>query len=764
MSHAAPRPAYLSGRARALRGLAFIAWLLLAAPLLADDLEFHPPASANDPATPEVMRDLAVRVVPVYQDKDSTRFLANVSALQMAARNYTAATVSRRTLGERRRGDAAARTPRGLILDVYAKARAIEAERGTEFAKALTQSYRDIVGALSDHDAYAVSSALLAPASAYADELQAAFDRQRSRNTIGIEPAVDLIWKYLAFDAQRSIAPFVGALDAQDEARRYVVDGGVTLKGVEGSVIQVSVVRPRTADAKLATLLEFNIDPSRNSARECAAHGFAGVVASVPAIAHGRRAPAPFERDGEQVRIVLDWIASQSWSDGRVGMYGDRYSGFAAWAGARHMPRSLKAIATSATTAPGIDAPMAGGIFQNSAYRWSLYVSNTRPAEMQSFYDDDIWRELDRSWYRSGRRYRDLGALHGTPSPVFIRWLNHPSYDAYWQEMIPYRDQFARIDIPVLTISGYFAGSEPGALYYFTQHHRFRPAARHTLLIGPYDDAALLRGPLGLLQGYSVDAAALVDLRELRYQWFEHILKDGPLPALLKDRVNYQVMGANEWSSAPDIVSMSAGRQRFYLDGGSAVDEQHRLVLHRPVKGRGLRQIVDLKDRSDAAWTAPMDFVSRSLASRNALVFVSEPFLQSTRLSGLFAGRLELIANKMDVDLNVSLFELTSQGDYIQLFSPTYELRASYAKDRRQRHLLQAGVPQRIEFQSERLTSRQFAPGSRLVMLLGIAKRPDREINYGSGNDVSEESFLDADEPYQVRWLPGSYIEVPVSR
>jgi len=764
------RPAPKLKRSAPRRGATdrLLGWTLalsfaLAGRVFAVDVEFHPPARATDPATVEVMRDLAIRVVPVYQDKDSLRFLANVSALQMAARNYTAATVSRRTLDERRRGNAS-RSADALILDVYAKARAIEAERRVEFGKALDQAYREIVGPLSDHDAYAVSAALTAPPSAYAEELQAAFDRQRSRDTIGIDAAVALIWKYLAFDARRSIAPFAAALDAQDETRRYAVDGGASLKGVDGSVIRVAVVRPRGEGVKLPALLEFNIDASRNTARECAAHGFAGVVASVQNLARGRRAPAPYERDGEQVRLVLDWIARQPWSDGRVGMYGDRYSGFAAWAGAKHLPRALKAIATSATTAPGIDSPMAGNIFQNSGYRWSLYVTNTDPRAVQSFYDDEIWRALDQAWYRSGRRYRDLELLHGTPNPVFMRWLNHPSYDAYWQNMIPYREQFARIDIPVLTITGYFAGSEPGALYYFTQHHRYKHDARHTLLIGPYDDAALLRGPLRLLQGYEVDEAALVDLRELRYQWFEHVLKGGPLPALLKDRVNYEVMGANEWRSAPDIASMSGMPQRFYLAAGAAGEEQHRLALRRAAADRPLRQVVDLKERGDAAWTAPMDFVSKSLASRNGLVFASEPFEKPLRLDGLFSGSFDVVVNKMDVDLNISLFELTPEGDYIQLFSPTYELRASYAQDRRRRHLLQAGVRQRISFRSERLTSRQFAAGSRLVMLLGIAKRPDREINYGTGNDVSEESFLDADEPYRVRWYPDSYIEVPVSR
>ena len=142
-------------------------------------------------------------------------------------------------------------------------------------------------------------------------------------------------------------------------------------------------------------------------------------------------------------------------------------------------------------------------------------MTNTKAADESGYYDDALWRALDQKWYRSGRRYRDLGRLYGKPNPIFIRWLNHPSYDRFWQKMIPYREQFAHIDIPVLTITGYYAGSEPGALYYFTQHHRYNPHADHTLIIGPYDDGVMQRGPLATLQGYQVDPAALVDLREL---------------------------------------------------------------------------------------------------------------------------------------------------------------------------------------------------------------------------------------------------------
>ena len=68
----------------------------------------------------------------------------------------------------------------------------------------------------------------------------------------------------------------------------------------------------------------------------------------------------------------------------------------------------------------------------------------------------------------------------------------------------------------------------------------------------------------------------VIDLRELRYQWFDHILKGGARAALLKDRVNYEVMGANEWRHAPSLEAMAGGSLRFYLDA-SASGERHRL-------------------------------------------------------------------------------------------------------------------------------------------------------------------------------------------
>lgn len=748
---------------RALLRLAAL-MLVFAGPAcaVAQDLQFHAPASASDPATPGIMRDLAERLLPVYQEPDPDRYLANLSALQMAAGDYLAGDASRESLRERRgRSDSGRPVGRGTLYDVYAHARALEIQHHLAFGDAFEKSFDETMARLSDHDAYVLEEWLDAPPQEARDEFESLLAAQRPLDSINQPDAVKLIWAYLAYEAYRAFSPLVSALEAKDDARRYVTGEETVVAVPWRPSLHVRVVRPRSAAGPLAALLELSIDPARNLAKEYAAHGYAGVAAYIE---RGRIIPfVPYQHDGEEARALILWIAKQPWSDGRVAMVGEGYSGFTAWAAAAHPPAALKAIATSAPVAPGIDMPMVGSIFENSAYRWSLQVTNTDPSLDASFADEGIWRALNEKWYRSGRPYRDLGRIFGRPDPIFIRWLNHPSYDRFWQTMVPYREQFAHLDIPILTTSGYFDDSEPAALYYFSQHQRYDPHADHTLLIGPYDGSVIQHGSLTspVLHDYAIDPAARLDLRELRYQWLDHALKGGALPQQLSGRINYEVMGANQWLHASSFAALSASSQRYYLET-SGSGGNHRLSRRKSPKLAAIAQMIRFKDRSDAGWLPPTDLISKSLVTHNAVLYQSDPLPKATRMSGLFTGHLDFAVNKMDMDVNIAMYELQSSGEYLRLFNPAYELRLSYAADRVHRHLLKAGERQEVAFTSERMTSRQLEKGSRLVMVLRVSKRPDREINYGTGGDVSEESIADAGVPLKVRWFNDSYIEVPV--
>lgn len=545
-----------------------------------------------------------------------------------------------------------------------------------------------------------------------------------------------------------------------DVSQSYFVED-VLIPAIDGAKISARITRPRSS-APLPTLLEFTIYVfSRNQSEQAAARGYAGVVA----YSRGKRdSPdeiAPYEHDGKDACAVIEWISKQPWSDGRVAMYGASYSGFTQWAAAKHRPAALKAIATAATAAPGIDIPMEGNIFLNFTYQWAHYVTNNRSLDDSAYNDSERWRRLNREWYVTGQPYRALERIDGHPNRTFARWLDHPEYDAYWRRMIPYGQEFAGIDIPVLATTGYDDGGQVGVLYYFNQHHEYNARADHTLLIGPYDHFAAQRGVLRVLRGYEIDPVAHVDLNELRMQWLDYVLKGAPKPALLRNKVNYQVMGSNEWKHASSLRTMASGSRRFYLVQGQA-EGPARLAERRALKGVFLEHAIDFAERRDVDYAPTQTIVSSTLDTHNGIAFVSDPLQRSVEVSGLFSAELEFVANKKDMDVKLALYELMPSGEYFELSQ--YMRRLSYSGDRSRRRLLNPGQRTRVALTSEKLTSRRLHEGSRVVLVLSVNKQPDMQINYGTGADVSDESIEDAGVPLRIRWYGGSYIDLPVSR
>ncbi|HEX4681543.1 MAG TPA: CocE/NonD family hydrolase [Gemmatimonadaceae bacterium] len=554
----------------------------------------------------------------------------------------------------------------------------------------------------------------------------------------------------------------------------YVVERNISIATPDGAHLCAMVVRPRGAPPRLPALLRFTIYADSTTdlreARLTVSHQYVSVTGYVRGKMCSPDRTWPYVHDGDDAATIIGWIARQPWSDGRVAMYSGSYEGFTQWAAAKRMPKALKTIMTGAAAAPGIDVPMEGNVVWNFVYPWPFYTTDNKTLDTTTYNDQARWNRLNRTWYLSGRAYRDMAALDGATNPVWDEWIAHPSYDAYWQHMIPFEREFARIDIPVLQTAGYFYGGPGAALYYFTQHYKYRPNAEHYLLIGPYDHFQAQRGVVNRRRGdttnvisqYTTDSAAWIDIvNDLRFQWFDYVLKHGPKPALLADKLNYEVMGANVWKHASGIAGMSNGTRRFYLNG-SRTGNAHRLSETRPAPhDSAVSLTVNLADRSDVDANTPGGAVlDTAVDVSNGLEFISDPLSGSVELSGLFSGDLEFVTNKKDFDFAVSLFELRPDGKYLQI--PPFQTRASFAHDRTHRRLLTPGQRERLAFQSVRLASVRLGRGSRLVVVLQIIKNQGQEINYGTGKRVADESVADAGAPLTIHWLPGSFIEIPI--
>lgn len=719
----------------------------------AQSFPLSPSDLADSSALARSMPRLARELFAGYRDANRARYLDNVFRLQIITGKFQDAQSSiaeLQTLRARQDSSPQARA-RYVPFQVFVAARTQSERTGRALAETYAESFRDVFAHLDDRAAAYAARELLVPARAAAADLRWATPDQAGKTTVPLTEALELLHVYGAVAVYRGFDGLPPSLVAEDDARRYVIDRGVQVRTPDGATVCAIVVRARAHPERLPALLQFTIyADSLVSVREAlfaAAHGYVGVTGFTRGKACSGDTPVPYVHDGADAAVLIDWIAAQSWSDGRIGMYGGSYSGFTAWAAAKHMPRPLRAIMVGAPAAPGIDVPMEGNVFWNFVYPWPFYTLNGRWLDSATYNNSRRWTQLNRNWYASGRRYRDLDSIDGTPNPGFAAWLAHPTVDAYWRSMIPQDSEYSRITIPILQTAGYFFGGPGGASYYFQQHYQHNPRANHFLVIGPYDHLQAQRGVVTamgdtstFIAGDVVDPVAQIDIvADLRYQWFDYALKGGPKPALLADRVNYELMGANEWRHAPSLAAMATDRVRVQLGGA-------RLLT------------VDLADRSDVAVPPgePID-------TTNGITLTSGPFPRGLDVSGLISGHLELVTNKRDFDFVVSPYELTADGRYLQL--PPYTSRASHVARLSTRRLLVPGKRERLDFTSSlRPLGWRLGRGSRLVVVVSVIKNSGQQINYGTGRDVSDESVADAGEPLRIRWLGGSYIDFPVHR
>ena len=366
-------------------------------------------------------------------------------------------------------------------------------------------------------------------------------------------------------------------------------------------------------------------------------------------------------------------------------MWGGSYSGFAQWAAIKHRPAALKTIVPYVSNLPGDGLPMEHNVFLTANYAWNFYVTDNHFLDEDLYNDAKRWNDLPSKWYASGRSYREIDAVDGKPNPWLQRHLQHPSYDAYWQAMAPYGREFAKLDIPILEISGY-SGADSVSNYFLPEHEQYAPDAEHYLVIGPWNHyGSKSNSKARVLDGYQIDPVAQLDTPALTFHWFDYVLKGGPKPEILKDRINFQVMGANAWGHAPTLAKMSDRNLDLYLSD-TTQDGHHRLMQTAPAQRGYVPETVDFADRTTVNNLYPTARLSEKIDAPGALWYMSDPITQPLSINGQITGTLRASINKRDMDFSMAVYEVMPDGRYFQL--AYYLGRASYARDMSHRRLL----------------------------------------------------------------------------
>jgi putative CocE/NonD family hydrolase len=461
-------------------------------------------------------------------------------------------------------------------------------------------------------------------------------------------------------------------------------------------------------------------------------------------------------RDGHD---VVEWLAAQPWSDGHVVMYGGSYVGMTQWRTAAQVPPHLSGIAPYVPIYPGWDIPNTNGIPQSwTAVILGLVAGRT---ENTQFLRDDYWQQKMLEHYAHHGPFGELDEAVGIPQDdwwladhaggrksLMKTWLDHVGDEAFNLAAEPKPADFALMKFPVLTATGFFDDDQPGALRYYRRHLEYAPrtaAREHVLVIGPWDHGGT-QHPSKEIEGLAIPDSAVIDMDRLRADWYDWILGRGPRPALLSDRVNYFMLGADEWRHAATLEAATAGDLPMFLEG-SPEDLFHSGRLTAKPAGTEPASVLvsdphELPELDLAKYAADENLLSQFRGfQKGSLTFHSEPFAHDLELAGHMRLHLIVQSDAPDFDLWAQVLMVLPDGSTVKLGEDIR--RARFRDGFFQSKLLGPGDVVEIPFEFYWM-ARRIPAGARLRLTIAPLNSPMYQKNYNTGGRIGYERLADA--------------------
>lgn len=503
------------------------------------------------------------------------------------------------------------------------------------------------------------------------------------------------------------------------------------------------------------SLTPYTVDDAHEYGRYFAQRGYAYLNVDVRGRGASEGAFQPFgPHDGPDGAAVVRWIAEQPWSDGQVAMRGGSYRGTSQWQVLAENPEPLATVTPSSASYLGWSFPYRKGVFVSGA-AWWLSLVHGRGLHRAHATDSDYWQEIFRGLHRSGRAFAALDEISGLslePSEFFDRWIEHPRLDDYWRRFSPDSADYESIDRPILSITGYFDGSQSGTLRYYRKHMRHGSEAgteRHYLLMGPWSHGGT-RDPSAELGGLTFADTAAIDMNALHHQWFDWVMRDGSKPEMLEARVVYYVMGEGRWRTASSLEEVADTSRTLYLQSPDTNPDDPfdagRLNRQAPERADTDQYVYDPRDTADIATLETMenDYTAPGAAFLEGpkLVYHSAPVEQSFELSGQMQLDAWIELDVPDTDIAVWVYEIQPTGKTIYLGET--HLRARHRLGVDTVALAEPGRVQQYRFDRFLWTSRRIHEGSRLRLVIAPLNDPAWQKNYNSGGPPMQESVEDA--------------------
>jgi uncharacterized protein len=498
----------------------------------------------------------------------------------------------------------------------------------------------------------------------------------------------------------------------------------------------------------------------------------------------------------------IQWISSQPWSNGKVGLVG--CSSTAEWqmGVAAQAPTGLAAINPQGFGAGvGRVKPYyeqgnwyRGGAVQMLFIDWlegeqnqvrPMFPSNTSQADLiRAARGFDLADQLPPVDWKANFWHlpeQDLIEDHGGPHGIFAdsmpvatggAMIKRTPNDPAWYRGGLFNDSM-KINVPGLWfMSWYDVSIGPNLATYNYVRKTADPAIANEqyAVIAPTLHCSYTRATENTIVGERSVGDARLDYNALTYGWFDTFLK-GEKTGLLDTlpKVRYYVMGINKWQTSDSWPPKGASPVTFYLSSNGKANT---------LNGDGLLTMAaPSKDTPDNFTYDPMHPVMSNggnvccqanaltggaLDQRKAeendgiLVYTTEPLKEGMEVSGPIQFTTYVSSDRKDTDITVKIIDVYPDGRAYNLDETIQRLRYRNGYDKPV-EWMQPGKVYKVALQPM-TTSNYFEAGHRIRIEVSSSNFPrfDRNLNTGGDNYSETQSLVAHNSVHHSRQYPSS--------
>jgi putative CocE/NonD family hydrolase len=482
--------------------------------------------------------------------------------------------------------------------------------------------------------------------------------------------------------------------------------------------------------------------------------GYITVIQDVRGQGNSEGVFIPFSSEKKDGTETVNWIVSQPWSDGKIGLWGLSYL---AYNGFMILPARLPAVKSFVDISGFADLDEfmnPGGAFSLMAQMtWFMTQVGGMPLPPESVRTEQMTKIFST---------RPLRSLFGDKAE---------GMEEAFQDI---SGEFDKIDIPVLHITGWhdFVYRNTLEAYEKIRKHGVEQA----LIIGPWHhDQELTKetkvGDEDFGPSAEMGTRKILDISK---EWFDETLKGTPPAQKNENAVRIFVMGKNDWEAYHSWPPASADFEKWYFSSGKGANGSKgdgKLSLERPEKPSLDRFTSDPDHYVPTNGGANFHYYTDNIGVKNqadiekrkdVLVYTSDVLKSPLKIIGPLKAFVYASMDTVDTDITVKIVELRADG-----YSRNIEdgiIRARYRKSLHEAEMLRPGVVALfgIDLGS---TGIELAEGSRIRVEIAGSNFPKYDRNPNTGEEpMSAVRFIKANIEIHCSDEYPSHILLPVVR